>query len=74
MKTIFSFIVPGHLIKIRFVHQDDEEYSAIRKARRPGRGPSAREDMLKMKIQALEKEQQKGFCKISLAPYSNFHC
>lgn len=59
---------------LRFVHQDDEEYKAITKARRPGRGPSAREDMLKMKIQALEKEQQKGFCKLHYALESYYHC
>ncbi|CAN8104945.1 unnamed protein product [Discula destructiva] len=45
----------------QFVHLDDEEYDAIKKARRPGRGPSSREDVLKMKIQSLEKEQQNGF-------------
>lgn len=47
---------------IRFVHLDDDEYETIKKARRPGRGSSPREDVLKMKIQALQKEQQNGFC------------
>ncbi|KXX74614.1 Translation machinery-associated protein 16 [Madurella mycetomatis] len=44
-----------------FVHQHDEEYEAIKKARRPGRPPSTKEDILRMKISALEKEQRDGF-------------
>ncbi|KAK4247176.1 translation machinery-associated protein 16 [Corynascus novoguineensis] len=48
--------------KIReFVHQYDEEYEEIKKARRPGRPASAREDLLKMKIAALKKEHHDGF-------------
>ncbi|KAJ4387954.1 translation machinery-associated protein 16 [Gnomoniopsis smithogilvyi] len=57
----------------QFVRQDDEEYSAIKKARRPGRGPSAREDMLKMKIQALEKEQKNGFYMPDLSTQENIN-
>ncbi|KAK4111626.1 hypothetical protein N656DRAFT_144041 [Canariomyces notabilis] len=44
-----------------FVHQYDEEYEEVKKARRPGRPPSSKEDLLKMKISALEKEQRDGF-------------
>ncbi|POR33368.1 Translation machinery-associated protein 16 [Tolypocladium paradoxum] len=44
-----------------FVHQYDEEYDTLKKARRPGRPGSAREDLLKMKISALETEYQRGF-------------
>lgn len=47
---------------LRFVHQYDDEYDHIKKTRRSGRPPSAREDLLKMKIEALEKEYQHGFC------------
>lgn len=34
----------------------------MKKTRRSGRPPSAREDLLKRKIEALEKEYQHGFC------------
>jgi translation machinery-associated protein 16 len=47
------------------VHQHDEEYEEAKKARRPGRPPSTREDLLKMKIFALDKEYRDGFCKLS---------
>ncbi len=47
----------------RYVHQDSEEYDNVKKARRPGRPASAREDLLRMKIEALETEQRDGFCK-----------
>ena len=35
----------------------------MKKARRKGRPASAKEDLLKMKIDGLEKEWQNGFCK-----------
>lgn len=44
-----------------FVHQYDEEYEELKKTRRPGRGPSAKEDLLKVTISTLEKEYQSGF-------------
>lgn len=54
----------GHmLILSRYVHQYDEELDEQKKARRPGRPASAREDLLKITISTLEKEQQNGFCK-----------
>lgn len=52
---------------VRFVHQYDEEYEAQKKARRPGRPASAREDLLKVTIASLVTEYQKGFCKAILA-------
>lgn len=52
----------------QFVHQYDEDYDSVKKTRRPGRPPSAREDLLKMKVEALEKEYQHGFC--ALTPVS----
>ena len=55
--------VDGSLIYVRFVHEYDEEYDQVKKARRPGRPASTREDLLKMKIAALTKEQTDGFCK-----------
>ncbi|KAL1836350.1 hypothetical protein VTJ49DRAFT_5260 [Mycothermus thermophilus] len=48
--------------KIReFVHQYDEEYDEVKKQRRPGRPASSKEDLLRMKIEALEKEYRDGF-------------
>ncbi|KYK54798.1 hypothetical protein DCS_06758 [Drechmeria coniospora] len=44
-----------------FVHQYDDEYDELRKARRPGRPGSTREDLLKLKIAALETEYKNGF-------------
>ncbi|KAI9147767.1 glycoprotein suaprga1 [Paramyrothecium foliicola] len=44
-----------------YIHKYDEEYDELKKARRPGRPPSAREDLLKLKISALETEYQQGF-------------
>lgn len=45
----------------KFIHQYDEEYDSIKKVRRPGRPASAREDILKAKMGALEIEYQRGF-------------
>jgi len=47
---------------ISFVHQHDEEFSNLKKERRAGRPASTREDVLKMKIAADEKEYENGFC------------
>lgn len=44
-----------------YVHQYDEELSELKKARRPGRPSSTKEDLLKVKINALMKEYQNGF-------------
>ncbi|KHE80967.1 hypothetical protein GE21DRAFT_10132 [Neurospora crassa] len=44
-----------------FCHQHDEEYHEMKKARRQGRPPSAREDLLRMKMEALHKEERDGF-------------
>jgi translation machinery-associated protein 16 len=44
------------------VHQYDEEFNALRKERRAGRPASTREDLLRMKIAADEKEYEHGFC------------
>lgn len=54
------------LIVISFVHQYDEEYSEAKKLRRPGRPASVREDLLRMKIEALETEYKNGFRKSQL--------
>jgi translation machinery-associated protein 16 len=45
-----------------FVHQYDEGYEAEKKARRPGRPASTRQDLLKVKVDALQTEYSKGFC------------
>ncbi|GAB0132545.1 hypothetical protein EsDP_00000978 [Epichloe bromicola] len=45
----------------KFIHQHDEEYHVVKKARRSGRPPSTKEDMLKLKIKALETEYEEGF-------------
>jgi hypothetical protein len=47
-----------------YVHKFDEEYDTLKKSRRSGRPPGAREDLLKMKISALETEYQQGFSKL----------
>ncbi|KAF4945531.1 hypothetical protein FGADI_11894 [Fusarium gaditjirri] len=44
-----------------FVHQYDEEYNETKKARRPGRPASVKEDLLKAKISILEEEYKSGF-------------
>ncbi|KAI1101311.1 translation machinery-associated protein 16 [Jackrogersella minutella] len=44
-----------------FVHQYDEELSDVKKTRRPGRPASVKEDLLKVKIDKLQKEHQNGF-------------
>ncbi|PHH76297.1 hypothetical protein CDD82_4059 [Ophiocordyceps australis] len=44
-----------------FIHQYDQEQTLLRKNRRPGRPPTTREDLVKMKIAALEAEYKNGF-------------
>ncbi|KAK8088472.1 hypothetical protein PG997_003433 [Apiospora hydei] len=44
-----------------YVHQYDEELSDLKKARRPGRPASTKEDLLKVKISTLQKEFENGF-------------
>ncbi|RDL31894.1 Uncharacterized protein BP5553_09296 [Venustampulla echinocandica] len=44
-----------------FVHQHDEEFSALKKERRAGRPASTREDILRTKIAVDEKEYENGF-------------
>ena len=51
------------------MHQYDEEMEELKQARRPGRPASMREDTLKVKIAALEKEFQNGFCKFVTVIY-----
>ena len=51
------------LTYLSFVHQHDEEFSDLKKERRAGRPASTREDVLRMKIAADEKEYENGFCK-----------
>jgi len=60
---------------ISFVHQHDEEFSNLKKERRAGRPASTREDVLKMKIAADEKEYENGFCEYLTSlntPLANF--
>jgi translation machinery-associated protein 16 len=45
-----------------YVHQFDQELEEAKKARRPGRPASTKEDLLMMKVTALKKEQEDGFC------------
>lgn len=39
----------------------EEEYSEAKKERRPGRPASAKEDLMKMRLETLQKEHQQGF-------------
>ncbi|KJR87423.1 translation machinery-associated protein 16 [Sporothrix schenckii 1099-18] len=54
-----------------FVHQYDEEMDALKRTRRPGRPASTREDALKVKMTALEKEFQNGFLAPDLTSKDN---
>ena len=47
------------------MHQHDEEFNELKKDRRPGRPASTREDLLRIKIAADEKEYENGFCQSS---------
>jgi hypothetical protein len=55
-----------------YVHQWDAEFGEVKKARRPGRPASTREDLLRMRIAALEKEEQDGFCEKLPASHFTF--
>ena len=55
----------------RFVHQHDEEYDEVKSARRAGRPASAQEDLLRMKVETLEKEYRDGFCRFWTHPLQN---
>ena len=46
---------------LRFVNQYDDELAAVKKSRRPGRPPTAKEDLLKRKIEPLSSEHESGF-------------
>ena len=54
------------------MHQHDEEFNQIKKERRPGRPASTREDILRIKIVADEKEYDNGFCGYLLLRHSDF--
>ena len=54
-------------MQTRFVHQHDEEMNILKKERRPGRPASTREDILRIKIAADEKEYRDGFCGFPMA-------
>lgn len=56
---------------IRYVHQYDEELSDLKKARRPGRPASTKEDLLKVRISTLQKEYENGFCELHAPVLSN---
>lgn len=44
-----------------FILQYVEEYSELKKSRHSNRPASAREDLLKLKVSALETEYKQGF-------------
>ena len=54
------------------MHQHDEEFHQIKKERRPGRPASTKEDILRTKIAADEKEYDNGFCECLLLRHSDF--
>ncbi|KAF4970291.1 hypothetical protein FZEAL_10076 [Fusarium zealandicum] len=56
-----------------YVHQYDEEYDTAKKARRPGRPASAKEDLLKAKMTTLEDEYKGGFILPDLLDSSNIN-
>lgn len=49
-------------LSVRYVHQNDEEFSEVKSQRRAGRPASTREDVLRIKIAKDEKEWENGFC------------
>lgn len=57
----------------RFVNQYDKEYEEVKKSRRPGRGASAKEDLLKLKISTLKREHQNGFCEQQRSFLQGYH-
>lgn len=46
------------------MHQHDQELEELKRSRRPGRPASTKEDLLRLKVETLRKEQQNGFCKL----------
>jgi translation machinery-associated protein 16 len=47
----------------RYIRQNEEELAEIKKQRRAGRPPTAREELLKFQMAQLETEyQEQGFC------------
>lgn len=58
------------LIK-RFLEQHAEELSQLKKERRPGRPSSAREDLMRLKVAAGEKEYKDGFYMPDLTDENN---
>lgn len=44
-----------------FIHRGDDERERLKKERRPGRPPSAKEDLLKMRFEREEGEYRSGF-------------
>ncbi|KAI9052415.1 hypothetical protein LZ554_003761 [Drepanopeziza brunnea f. sp. 'monogermtubi'] len=54
-----------------FVHSYDEEFNQLKKERRPGRPASTREDLLRIKIAADEKEYEGGFYMPDLTDENN---
>jgi translation machinery-associated protein 16 len=49
---------------LRYIAFAEEEYSEAKKERRPGRPASAKEDLMKLRLDTLQHEHQQGFCKL----------
>ncbi|SPO05224.1 related to TMA16 Protein putative involved in cytoplasmic ribosome function [Cephalotrichum gorgonifer] len=55
----------------QLVHQLDEELAAEKKARRPGRPASTKEDLLRRRVEALTAEHETGFLVPELTTEAN---
>lgn len=56
---------------LRYIAFAEEEHSEAKKERRPGRPASAKEDLMKMRLETLQKEHQQGFCECSRPLHKN---
>ncbi|KAF8423775.1 translation machinery-associated protein 16 [Tirmania nivea] len=50
-----------HELITSFIHRDDDERNRLRKERRPGRPPTAKEDLLRLRLEKEEGEYRMGF-------------
>ncbi|KAL1621984.1 translation machinery-associated protein 16 [Neofusicoccum ribis] len=50
-----------HAAIASFIHRDDDELASLQASRRPGRPPTPREELVKQRVAAEEKEFDGGF-------------
>lgn len=52
--------IDAHIL-YSFIHRDDEERDRLKGARRPGRPPTAKENLLKLRLEKEDAEYRTGF-------------